>query len=140
MDKIGFEARVRALWPGMVRLARCVTHSQCRRRGRRRAGSAQLLPPPRLAPAAGREFDAWLMRACLNEARNILRRRGRVELRGDWPDTPAGTDGGPELTPLLMRLDEKERVPLELMDSENYPLEEIAAVLGVPRGTAASTH
>lgn len=56
-------------------------------------------------------FDAWLMRACLNEARNILRRRGRVELRGDWPDTPAGTDGGPELTPLLMRLDEKERVP-----------------------------
>ena len=32
-------------------------------------------------------FDAWLMRACLNEARNILRRRGRVELRGDWPDT-----------------------------------------------------
>ena len=27
MDKIGFEARVRALWPGMVRLARCVTHS-----------------------------------------------------------------------------------------------------------------
>lgn len=37
-----------------------------------------------------------------------------------------------------MRLDEKERVPLELMYFENYPLEEIAAVLGVPRGTAAS--
>ena len=37
-----------------------------------------------------------------------------------------------------MRLPEKERVPLELMYFENYPLEEIAAVLGVPRGTAAS--
>ena len=61
-----------------------------------------------------------------------------MELRGDWPDLPAGEERKPELTPLLMRLPEKERVPLELMYFENYPLEEIAAVLGIPRGTAAS--
>ncbi len=137
MDKIGFEARVRALWPGMVRLARCVTHSHADAEDA--AAQAVLNCYRRLASLRREDaFDAWLMRACLNEARSILRRRGRVELRGDWPDTPAGTDGGPELTPLLMRLDEKERVPLELMYFENYPLEEIAAVLGVPRGTAAS--
>lgn len=53
MDKIGFEARVRALWPGMVRLARCVTHSHADAEDAARAGSAQLLPPPRLAPAGG---------------------------------------------------------------------------------------
>ena len=28
MDRSGFEARVRALWPGMVRLARCVVSDQ----------------------------------------------------------------------------------------------------------------
>ena len=137
MDKIGFEARVRTLWPGMVRLARCVTHSHADAEDA--AAQAVLNCYRRLASLRREDaFDAWLMRACLNEARNILRRRGRVELRGDWPDTPAGTDGGPELTPLLMRLDEKERVPLELMYFENYPLEEIAAVLGVPLGNAAA--
>lgn len=71
-------------------------------------------------------------------AGSILRRRRRIELRSDWPDGPAGAEDGPQLTPLLMRLDEKERVPLELMYFENYPLDQIAAVLGVPRGTAAS--
>ena len=137
MDKIGFEARVRALWPGLVRLARCVTHSEADAEDA--AAQAVLNCYRRLASLRREDaFDAWLMRACLNEAHSILRRRKRTELRGDWPDLPAGEERKPELTPLLMRLPEKERVPLELMYFENYPLEEIAAVLGVPRGTAAS--
>lgn len=137
MDRSGFEARVRALWPGLVRLARCVTHSEADAEDA--AAQAVLNCYRRLASLRREDaFDAWLMRACLNEAHSILRRRKRTELRGDWPDLPAGEERKPELTPLLMRLPEKERVPLELMYFENYPLEEIAAVLGVPRGTAAS--
>ena len=137
MDISGFEARVRALWPGLVRLARCVTHSEADAEDA--AAQAVLNCYRRLASLRREDaFDAWLMRACLNEAHSILRRRKRTELRGDWPDLPAGEERKPELTPLLMRLPEKERVPLELMYFENYPLEEIAAVLGVPRGTAAS--
>ena len=137
MDRSGFEARVRALWPGLVRLARCVTHSEADAEDA--AAQAVLNCYRRLASLRREDaFDAWLMRVCLNEAHSILRRRKRTELRGDWPDLPAGEERKPELTPLLMRLDEKERVPLDLMYFENYPLEEIAAVLGVPRGTAAS--
>lgn len=137
MDRSGFESRVRALWPGMVRLARCVTHSHADAEDA--AAQAVLNCYRRLSSLRNDSaLDAWLMRACLNEARSILRRRRRIELRSDWPDGPAGAEDGPQLTPLLMRLDEKERVPLELMYFENYPLDQIASVLGVPRGTAAS--
>ena len=137
MDRSGFEARVRALWPGMVRLARCVVSDQADAEDA--AAQAVLNCYRRLSSLRREEaFDAWLMRACVNEARSILRRRARVELRGDWPDQPAGEREGPELTPFLMRLPPKERLALELMYFENYPLEQIAAVLGVPRGTAAS--
>lgn len=68
MDKIGFEARVRALWPGMVRLARCVTHSHADAEDA--AAQAVLNCYRRLASLRREDaFDAWLMRACLNEAR-----------------------------------------------------------------------
>lgn len=72
MDKIGFEARMRTLWPGMVRLARCVTHSHADAEDA--AAQAVLNCYRRLASLRREDaFDAWLMRACLNEARNILR-------------------------------------------------------------------
>ena len=112
MDRSGFEARVRALWPGMVRLARCVVSDQA-------------------------DAEDAAAQAVLNCYRRLSSLR-REEAFDDWPDQPAGEREGPELTPFLMRLPPKERLALELMYFENYPLEQIAAVLGVPRGTAAS--
>ena len=44
----------------------------------------------------------------------------------------------PTLCELLMRLPERDRLPLSLMYASDMPLERIAVVLGVPRGTAAS--
>ena len=80
MDKIGFEARVRALWPGMVRLARCVTHSHADAEDA--AAQAVLNCYRRLASLRREDaFDAWLMRACLNEARSSTRPRRRRMLR-----------------------------------------------------------
>lgn len=59
MDKIGFEARVRALWPGMVRLARCVTHSHADAEDA--AAQAVLNCYRRLASLRREDaFDAWL--------------------------------------------------------------------------------
>ncbi|MDD3411371.1 MAG: sigma-70 family RNA polymerase sigma factor [Eubacteriales bacterium] len=138
MDRNAFEARVTALWPGMVRVAACVV----RDRGDAEDAAAQavLRCYQRLAALRREEaFDAWIMRACVNEARSILRRRGRVELRDEWPDEPAAAPPDPPtLGPALMRLPGKDRLALTLMYYENQSLEDIARVLGVPRGTAAS--
>ena len=71
MDRSGFEARVRALWPGMVRLARCVVSDQADAEDA--AAQAVLNCYRRLSSLRREEaFDAWLMRACVNEARSIV--------------------------------------------------------------------
>ena len=112
------------------------------RRGRRlRIGMGARVYSNRLFQDIARYFDShpeidvtFVTEAGLDVLAGL--RDGSIDLALDR--LPAGEEGGPQLTPLLMRLPEKERVPLELMYFENYPLEEIAAVLGVPRGTAAS--
>lgn len=138
MDRDTFARRASALWPGMVRVAACVLRNQSDAEDA--AAQAVLRCYERL-PSLRREesLEAWMMRTCVNQARTLLRRRGRFVLRDEWPEEAADAPKeGPALMPLLMRLKQKDRLVLVLMYYENQTVDEIARVLGVPRGTAAS--
>lgn len=137
MDRDAFARRAEALWPGMVRVAACVLRSQSDAEDA--AAQTVLRCYERLSELRREEaLEAWMMRACVNQARTLLRKRGRVELRDEWPEAADAPRERPELMPLLMRLAQKDRLVLVLMYYENHSVDEIARVLGVPRGTAAS--
>lgn len=137
MDQSSFENRIRALWPAMVRTARCVVRS---RSDAEDAAAQAVLNCWQALPRLRREegFEAWVMRACVNEARMILRRQKRIDLRDEFPDLCAEPEAPPSLRPLLGRLPQKDALVLTLMYYEDYTVDQIAAVLRVPRGTAAS--
>lgn len=138
MDRDAFGRRVSAIWPGMVRVAACVLRNQSDAEDA--AAQAVLRCYERLPSLRSEDaLEAWMMRACINQARTLLRRRGRVILRDEWPEEAADApQERPALMPLLMRLKQKDRMVLVLMYYENQSVDEIARVLGVPRGTAAS--
>jgi RNA polymerase sigma-70 factor (ECF subfamily) len=98
-------------------------------------------------------FDAWLYRILVNSCRGLRRGRQRVAVReihvtalgaGDEPaDDPAET--ADERTASLdaierawLRIPMAERMILALHHFEHRPVAEIAAVLGIPAGTAKS--
>jgi RNA polymerase sigma-70 factor, ECF subfamily len=107
---------------------------------------------PRLRDTA--KFDAWFGRILVNEARLTLRRRGRVmtvsvdaiDVQGD--DRPSyhlrgGNDPsidaiavGDALQRAIDRLTVEQRTILALHHLEERPVADIAAMLGVPVGTA----
>ena len=68
----------------------------------------------------------------------ILRRRKRADPREDFSDLPGPQEPPLSLQPLILRLPEKDALALTLMYYEDYSVDQIAAVLRVPRGTAAS--
>lgn len=138
MDRDTFAQRAGAIWPGMVRVAACVVRNQSDAEDA--AAQAVLRCYERLPSLRSEEaLEAWMMRACINQARTLLRRQGRVVLRDEWPEEAANApQERTGLMPLLMRLPQKDRMVLVLMYYENQSVDEIARVLGVPRGTAAS--
>ncbi|HKB28946.1 MAG TPA: RNA polymerase sigma factor [Candidatus Limnocylindrales bacterium] len=93
--------------------------------------------------------DAWLGRIAINAARMVVRgrrRRSVREIRGvdaavvDPASTgfpPADRDGR-ALAAALERLDPDRRVILALRHLEGRGIPEIAAILGIPEGTAKS--
>ena len=138
MDRQTFEARVEALWPALVRTARCVV----REPSDAEDAAAQAVCNCYAALARLKDesrFEAWLTRACINEARMILRRRSRFELRETLPDLPAhAPDDAQSLQEWLALLPQKDRLALTLMYYNDLSLSQTAQALGVPRGTAAS--
>ena len=138
MDKETFESRVRALWPALVRAARCVV----RQPSDAEDAAAQAVcncyaALPRLRDES--RFDAWLMRACINEAKMILRRSRRVDLQSELPDIPqSAPQDAQSLAEWLALLPQKDRLALTLMYYNDLSLSQIAQALGVPQGTAAS--
>lgn len=137
MDRLSFETRVRALWPALVRTAQCIV----RERGDAEDAAAQaVLNCWKALPCLRREevFETWAMRACINEARMILRRRKRIELRDEMPEQAAEMREPDTLRDVLRRLSEKDALVLTLMYYEGYSVDQIATSLGIPRGTAAS--
>jgi RNA polymerase sigma-70 factor, ECF subfamily len=95
-------------------------------------------------------FEAWSTRILVHACRRALRRRGRERVHEVTIDPEAGPDGpkvaGPAdevsgrigLERAFDRLDVDARAILVLHHLDGRPLGEIAAVLGVPVGTAKS--
>lgn len=86
-------------------------------------------------------FETWLTRIVLNQCHRELRRRRRFSPEGEeaLPDT-AGPDQYDSL-PLkeaVRRLPEALRAVVVLRYFAGYTLEETAAALDIPRGTAAT--
>jgi len=95
-------------------------------------------------------FDAWLGRIHVNACRAIGRRRGRSAVREiplsmlPDPDEPASRSRGleeesasiDELEHAFARLSVEQRTILVLHHLERQPVARIAAVLGIPEGTA----
>ncbi len=94
-------------------------------------------------------FDAWLDRIVVNACRMSLRHGRVVRLREIDLDDPPGNGGAAGATPgpeqqvadveivrgALERLAADQRAILVLHHVEGRPVEEIAAVLGIPAGT-----
>jgi RNA polymerase sigma-70 factor, ECF subfamily len=97
-------------------------------------------------------FDAWLTRILVNECRTALKRRGRTRIReiavddGAANREPASTRaavadsvvGRIALEAAFERLTADERTILVLHHLDGRPLDEVAAILGIPVGTAKS--
>ncbi len=99
-------------------------------------------------------FDAWLTRIVVNTCRSALRRRRRVHVReipvavhetepGGRPETDSGARPMAEaiaqadaIRRAFVRLRPDERTILALHHVEERPVTEIAALLGIPEGTA----
>ena len=106
---------------------------------------------PRLRDTA--KFDAWFGRIVVNEARLTLRRRGRVmtvpvdaidvngddrasSIRGGYDPSIDAIAVGDALQRAIDRLTVQQRTILALHHLEERPVADIAALLGVPVGTA----
>ncbi len=81
----------------------------------------------------------WLMRITYRCSLNRLRRRRETPQEPQMLETLMG--GQPEETPMWMYLEqlpEKARVVMHLRHAEGMPIDQMARVLGVPRGTVSS--
>ena len=91
-------------------------------------------------------FDAWLhrllVRSCIDEARRL--RRHRVDVEPTALETPTAGDSAAvvadrdELERGFVRLDPEMRVLIVMHHYFDLPLPAIAAILGLPLGTAKS--
>jgi RNA polymerase sigma factor (sigma-70 family) len=82
--------------------------------------------------------EAYLRRSVVNAARSWHRRR-LVELRHTHSEVPRSASlGAHELADALRVLSARERAVIVLHYYEGRPIDEVAAILDCPRGTAAS--
>jgi len=81
----------------------------------------------------------WVVRILLNVCHDIQREGKRMipaeEIPG--PDAPSAEEPV-DLKECLLRLDERERIPILLYYLEGFDIGQIAAVLRIPRGTVKS--
>ena len=84
-------------------------------------------------------FRTWVIRILLNVCHDIRREGKRMipaeEIPG--PDVPSAEEPV-DLKECLLRLDERERIPILLYYLEGFDIGQIAAVLRIPRGTVKS--
>lgn len=95
-----------------------------------------------------RPFGPWLMRIASNAAIDLVRRRAvrrseavdeTVSSRGLTPaDAAVQAELREKIAAALAALPERQRIAVTLFDLQGYPHAEIAAILGVPEGTARS--
>jgi RNA polymerase sigma-70 factor (ECF subfamily) len=92
------------------------------------------------------KFEAWLQRVAVNAARQTMRTRSRRRVREIPSSTvmaladhaAAPRDDAAILDAALATLPVEQRAILVLHHLEGHPLAELAAILGIPEGTAKS--
>ena len=84
-------------------------------------------------------LQTWVIRILLNVCHDIQRERQRMipTEKVSEPVTHAPTESI-DLRNCLLRLDERERIPIMLHYIEGYEIRQIAAILRVPQGTVKS--
>ena len=84
-------------------------------------------------------FKTWLTRILIRECVNIQRKQHRTVPMEIIPEKPEKESGGiPEVREALLRLPENQRIVVVLFYMEEYPVEEIARTLRLPKGTVCS--
>ena len=81
----------------------------------------------------------WVVRVLLNVCHDIQREGKRMIPAEEIPEpgVPSGEESV-NLKECLLRLDERERIPILLYYLEGFDIGQIAAVLRIPRGTVKS--
>ena len=86
-----------------------------------------------------RYFRTWVVRILLNVCHDIQREGKRMIPAEEIPGPDDSSAEEPvDLKECLLRLDERERIPILLYYLEGFDIEQIAAVLRIPRGTVKS--
>lgn len=81
-----------------------------------------------------RYFSTWLIRILIHECYRVLRGKKReIPMEEIVRSLPPDGDAG--VMEALMRLDQRERLPLVLHYVEGYKIDEIARMLSIPQGT-----
>ena len=134
MDKQRFTQEVEALLPSLHRIAQGILHHE--------ADAQDVVQLALLKAWEKRDtvrpdsFRPWLSRIVVNGCRDIQRRRMRVTPAERLPDQPvyekAYDPPDPALAHAIFSLKETLRVPLLLRYMEEYPVAEIAQILGLP--------
>jgi len=150
-QKDAFRPLVEAYFPRAVRLARAmVGNTEDARDLAQEAFIAAYRALPKMTP--GRPFYPWLRGILLNRCRMFLRTRRRATMRrvaaaerpGHWAIgvadtyTPAKRRTADLVRRALKELGPEDREILVLKHMEGYSYDELAAALGIGRGTVAS--
>ena len=84
-------------------------------------------------------FRTWIIRILLNACHDIQREKQRKIPTPSVPEPPPGpADPSIDLKECLLRLEERERIPILLYYLEGYDVREIASILRIPQGTVKS--
>ena len=83
-------------------------------------------------------FRTWVIRILLNVCHDIRREGKRMIPAEEIPGLDVPSEEPVDLKECLLRLDERERIPILLYYLEGFDIGEIAAVLRIPRGTVKS--
>ena len=86
-----------------------------------------------------RYLRTWVVRILLNVCHDIQREKQRMIPTASVPEPPPGPEApSVDLKECLLRLDERERIPILLYYLEGFDTGQIAAVLRIPQGTVKS--
>lgn len=84
-------------------------------------------------------MQTWVTRILINECHNIQRKQKWENASGELPEQIVKPDSDVEsriaLSDALFRLDDKLRLPIVLHYIEGFNTQEIAKILGIPKGT-----
>ena len=83
-------------------------------------------------------FRTWVIRILLNVCHDIRREGKRMIPAEEIPGLDVPSEEPVDLKECLLRLDERERIPILLYYLEGFDIGQIAAVLRIPRGTLKS--